>query len=438
MKRVLILFLLLVIATGSIFGHAHDRTGYIKTGQTMLDKPMAFTAADVVATGDSTLIIVTSEQVNPTKQNLYSTLAVTSGSPSVTIKLFGKCFTGDAYVQIGSTITWTEVAHNPINISATTPNQYRYYKAEYICGGTGGVKITAFELKLWFTSGLASSGTLTDGTATINSGALAGATTGAFSSNVTVGGTLGVTGATTAAAITASGLITANDGVTLGASDDLVGSSTSDILINTDKFTVAGATGNTVIAGTLGVTGITTATGAVVMNGGYTTPNLSPVIWAKGGATVTAATGADSACTNGRRYWVEVDIPYNVTLTGIAYLIGSVGGTDSVVVQLCNSAGVEVATSKTTGVTHGAIVGTTATFQSCPFAVGATPTTYAAIAGKYYAVVQFNGTTAKFRTYPIAGCKFITGSALGTWNTQANITPGTTYTAGKGPILMTY
>jgi hypothetical protein len=426
MKKVLILFLLLVVATGSIFGHAHDRTGYIKTGQTMLDKPMAFTAADVVATGDSTLIIVTSEQVNPSKQNLYSTLAVTSGSPSVTIKLFGKCFSGDAYVQIGSTITWTEVAHNPINISATTPNQYRYYKAEYICGGTGGVKITAFELKLWLTSGLASSGTLTDGTATINSGAIAGATTGDFS------------GAVTTAALTAAGLITANNGVTLGASDDLVGSATSDILINTDKFTVAGATGNTIVAGTLGVTGITTATGAIVMNGGYTTPNLSPVIWAKGGSTVLATSGTDKACSNGARWWVEVDIPYNVTLTGVAYLVGSVGGTDSVVVQLHNSAGVEVATSKKTGANHGAIVGTAAQFQSCPFYVGASATPYTAIAGKYYVSVQFNGTTAKFRTYPIPGSKFIANTVAGTWDTKADITPGTTFVADDGPIVMTY
>jgi hypothetical protein len=46
--------------------------------------------------------------------------------------------------------------------------------------------------------------------------------------------------------------------VELVANKDLIGSSTSDITINTNKFTVAGATGNTVIAGTLGVTGVAT------------------------------------------------------------------------------------------------------------------------------------------------------------------------------------
>lgn len=42
------------------------------------------------------------------------------------------------------------------------------------------------------------------------------------------------------------------------AGKDLIGSSTSDITINTNKFTVAGATGNTAVAGTLGVTGVAT------------------------------------------------------------------------------------------------------------------------------------------------------------------------------------
>lgn len=46
--------------------------------------------------------------------------------------------------------------------------------------------------------------------------------------------------------------------VTLAAGADFIGSGTSDITINTDKFTVAGDTGNTVIAGTLGVTGVAT------------------------------------------------------------------------------------------------------------------------------------------------------------------------------------
>lgn len=52
--------------------------------------------------------------------------------------------------------------------------------------------------------------------------------------------------------------------VTLLAGNNLVGSSTSNIIINTNKFTVDGATGNTVVAGTLGVTGIATFTLALI------------------------------------------------------------------------------------------------------------------------------------------------------------------------------
>lgn len=51
---------------------------------------------------------------------------------------------------------------------------------------------------------------------------------------------------------------------------NLIGSSTSDITFNTNKFTVAGATGNTLIAGTLDVTGIMTTTAASVLGDGST------------------------------------------------------------------------------------------------------------------------------------------------------------------------
>lgn len=90
-------------------------------------------------------------------------------------------------------------------------------------------------------------------------------TVAAATGNTVVAGTLGVTGAST---FTAG--ITANGGVTLGVGDDLIGSATSDITINTNKFTVAGATGNTVVAGTLGVTGAITATALITANAGVT------------------------------------------------------------------------------------------------------------------------------------------------------------------------
>lgn len=70
---------------------------------------------------------------------------------------------------------------------------------------------------------------------------------------------------TFAGTLTVTGLLTANNGVTLGAGDDLIGSSTSDITFNTNKFTVAGDTGNTLVAGTLDVTGATEVTGVATL-----------------------------------------------------------------------------------------------------------------------------------------------------------------------------
>ncbi|MFA5349349.1 MAG: hypothetical protein WC309_03210 [Candidatus Paceibacterota bacterium] len=165
---------------------------------------------------------------------------------------------------------------------------------------------------------------------------------------------------------------------------------------------------------------------------GVILPSASTHIWAAGGSVIADTLGTDVSCSNGARYWVELMIPYNVTLTGLSYLVGSVGGTDSVVVQLCSSTGVEVATSRAPG-SAAVIVGTAKQFQSVPFT-----TPYVAKAGLYYATVQFNGTTAKFRTYSVPGSKFIGASAAGTWQTKANITPGTTFTVDKAPIIITY
>lgn len=106
-----------------------------------------------------------------------------------------------------------------------------------------------------------------DGKMTINT-MTAGTSTATLtleSGDATFGGALTVTGAATF-----TGGTTFNGGITLGAGDDLIGSSTSDITFNTDKFTVAGATGNTVVAGTLGVTGVGTFTAQSVHNGGLT------------------------------------------------------------------------------------------------------------------------------------------------------------------------
>ena len=77
--------------------------------------------------------------------------------------------------------------------------------------------------------------------------------TSTLTGNSTVGGTLGVTGAST---------LTGN--TTFGGT--ITGGASSDIAINTNKFTVAAATGNTVIAGNLTVSGTTTTIDTTVEN----------------------------------------------------------------------------------------------------------------------------------------------------------------------------
>ena len=144
----------------------------------------------------------------------------------------------------------------------------------------------------------------------------------------------------------------------------------------------------------------------------------------------TLTGGNDTANTNGDIYWAPVYIPQNVTLTGVTFSIGSVGGTDKAIAALYNSAGTLLANSATAGTT----VGTANTFQSLAFTG-----TYAAVGpGVYYVAMQFNGTTAKFRAHTLAGYVFAANSQAGTFGTLASITPGTTYTANKGPIAFVY
>jgi len=157
------------------------------------------------------------------------------------------------------------------------------------------------------------------------------------------------------------------------------------------------------------------------------------VIWATGGSVVLATAGNDTAPTSGPRWWTEVQIPYKVELTGINYLIGSVGGTDSVVVELYNSGGTVVARSISRDTEIADLVGTAANFQSVAFS-----SVYTADPGKYYISLQFNGTTARFRTYTVPGSPFVTDTSAGTFKTGASLTLVTTFTANQGPIASVY
>jgi hypothetical protein len=202
---------------------------------------------------------------------------------------------------------------------------------------------------------------------------------------------------------------------------------------NTTAFTVGNVPLYTALTNADGITTLTDYRGYLPFGGGFEPPVAGgSKRWITHPALTSLTDGTDTTPVNGTRYWCSVYIPHNVTLTGIGYLIGTVGGTNTVMVELKNAAGVSLANS----ITGGTTVGTLATFQQVAFTA-----TYTVIAGWYYLCVQFNGTTARFRTIPAnlgISQVAITGSAAGTFGTVAAITPGTTFTAGVGPIAFTY
>lgn len=145
--------------------------------------------------------------------------------------------------------------------------------------------------------------------------------------------------------------------------------------------------------------------------------------------------GTDTAPVAGTRYWSSIQINERMTLTGLAYLIGSVGlvSGDKVIVELHDGAGALIATSALAGTA----VGTAATVQRVPFVNNVTVEG----PGQYFIVVQFNTVAPRLRTLAAgtaAEQTVTTGSAAGTFGVSIAITPGSTFTAGAGPIAFTY
>ena len=146
----------------------------------------------------------------------------------------------------------------------------------------------------------------------------------------------------------------------------------------------------------------------------------------------TTVPGSDQAADDGKRHFTEINIPYRITHTGAWYFIGSVGGTDSVALELFTSAGVLVtgATTVTASDVSGDIVGSAATIQSIAWTDG----TITLEPGRYFLSAQFNGTTAKFRSPAATGSLFIADEDAGTAFIPASITPGTAWVTGTGII----
>lgn len=187
--------------------------------------------------------------------------------------------------------------------------------------------------------------------------------------------------------------------------------------------------GTTIIngAGALTPAGAITPTGGVGAAGGFTLRPYNIRTW----QPIAATSGTDTACTNGTAYCGSIQVPGNCTITGVEYLVGSVGGTDSVIVSLHDSAGVLLANSALAGAT----VGTAAQIQQVAFT-----SPYAAVGpATYYIAVTFNGTTAKFRSVPAYCSGGVRGNGVTqTFGTAATFTAPTTFTADKVPVANIY
>lgn len=149
---------------------------------------------------------------------------------------------------------------------------------------------------------------------------------------------------------------------------------------------------------------------------------------------LTALTGGtDKAAVAGTRFSCSVFIPHNLLVTGIGYLVGSVGGTDLVLAELHDADGKLLATSALAGAT----VGTAATMQN----LALTAPVEIVGPGWYYLSITMNGTTGKLRTLAAAtalATTALTKSATGTFGTVGDLTVPTTFTADVGPVAYTY
>lgn len=136
--------------------------------------------------------------------------------------------------------------------------------------------------------------------------------------------------------------------------------------------------------------------------------------------------GTDTTPVVTETYIARVFVPVNTTLTGVNILNGSaVAG--NVTVGLADWNGNVLAKSGSTAQSG------TAALQAIPFA----NTLDVLGPGTYYVMVQFNSTSARFRTHTLGA--FVTQKRTSqTYGTLTNFTPATTFTTGVGPIATTY
>ena len=154
-----------------------------------------------------------------------------------------------------------------------------------------------------------------DGTVTTDDLAVTGGSV--LTGNATVGGTLGVTGATT---LSSTAAITGN--TTVGGTLGVTGASTLDSAAVTNNATVGGTlgvTGNTTVGGTLGVTGASTLDSAAVTNNA----TVGGTLGVTGNSTFSGTLGITGNTTVGG----TLDVGSTLGVTGNTTVGGTLGVT---------------------------------------------------------------------------------------------------------------
>lgn len=123
----------------------------------------------------------------------------------------------------------------------------------------------------------------------------------ATAGNLIAGGTLSVTGASTLTGAVTSYGAGKMGSLTVGASASTTIDSSGNFAVNTNKFTVAASTGNTVVAGTFGVTGATTLTGNATSSGTFDVNGAGRFnsTFAAGGSASTTVAADGATVVNG-------------------------------------------------------------------------------------------------------------------------------------------
>ena len=161
--------------------------------------------------------------------------------------------------------------------------------------------------------------------------------------------------------------------------------------------------------------------------GGATPAVKTFPVYSDAGAPAALTTGTDQTPVSGTVYFGSLQLAHRMEVTGVGYLVGSVGGTDSAIVAIYDTNGVVIANSATAGTT----VGTTATVQE----IDLTAKIVLDAPGLYYVSVSMNGATARLRLGVAAGGRG--SSQTGTFGTLAAITT-LPVTSGAVPIAYLY